>query len=480
VRSSVSVYASPMASAGKPGQRQEARARRVMLPALLSASLALSGCSSVGNLFGGGGSGTDAGPVVKGFLGGVVADEPRAVLAARDVLAAGGNAADAAVAAGFMLSVTLPSRAGLGASGVCLAYNPDKNGPGNGAPEAILFSAAPGGGGGDRPAAVPTLARGLYALQARYGKRPFETLITPAEQTARFGVPVSRAFARDLAVVAGPLAGNAEARAIFYGPSGQVLGEGDKLIQPELAATLAQLRVSGVGDLYQGALARRLVQASADAGGGITLQALSGAIPGMAAPLTMALPGGDVVSLPPGPVDGGAATLAALKALINSPNDFDGAQQAALAVRGGAPRVLPASTSFLTLDREGNAVACAVSMNNLFGTGRIAAGTGMVLAASPAAVPAPLLSLAMATNPNLRAFRAEVGGSGQEGAPVAAASALVQALTDRSRPAMPMSQPVPEPGRANAIACTGYLPDATNSCGWAVDSRSAGLAIGSN
>ena len=60
-------------------------------------------------------------------------------------------------------------------------------------------------------------------------------------------------------------------------------------------------------------------------------------------------------------------------------------------------------------------------MDNLFGTGRIVPGLGFLLAASPAGVPPPLFSAALAWNEHLHAFRAEVGGSGQEGAPMAVA-----------------------------------------------------------
>ena len=479
------------------GARRKGKQRRAAV--LLASALATSGCSTLGSLrqtFLGGRSDSDGTQRLTGFIGGAVADEGRAALAAREVLALGGTAADAAVALGFTLAVTLPSRAGLGGGGACLAYNPSADGPGQGSPEAIIFTpAAPNGvpPNTDRPAAVPMLARGLFALHARYGKQSFESLIAPAEQLARFGVPVSRALLRDLTLVAGPLTADPNARAVFA-PGGAVLEQGGTLVQNDLGGILSQIRTAGVGDLYQGALARRLEDASRIAGGGLALADLRAALPRTAAPLVVRAGRDSAAFLPP-PADGGLGAAAAFEALESNPGDLAGAQGRAFgavaqwrqaggdpqAVLAGAPAngslpPLPASTGFAVLDRNGNSVACAVTMNNLFGTGRIAPGTGILLAASPRAATPPLLSAAIAWNPNVRGFRAAVTGSGQEGAALAVAVGLANAL----RSTVPMPAPVPEPGRANAIACARYLPGDEATCSAAPDPRSTGLAVGSN
>ncbi len=475
--------------------------RRLRQLLLCCCALALVGCETASTVAGKVLS-SDSRPAegtpgyVRGFLGAVVADEPRAVVTARDILSAGGSAADAAVALGFTLSVTLPSRAGLGAGGACLAYAANRKSLNGGAPEAILFmpvTAVGGGARGDRPAAVPMLARGMFALHARYGKRPFETLIAPAEQLARFGTPVSRAFMRDFILVTTPLLVDPNARAIFA-PGGQPVQEGSHLVQAELGVTLGRLRAAGIGDLYQGSLGRRLAAVSPDAGAAVSLSDLREALPRTSPPITLRY-GNDAIAFLPPPADGGLAAAAAFQVLAGNPSDVFGAQDRAMATaaawraRGGDPTALlgerlppgnlpplPASTSFTTLDKDGNAVSCAITMGNLFGTGRMAPGMGFLLAAAPDATTPPLLAAALAYNDRLHAFRAAVGGSGQSGA----ASAVAVAMMNTLRTQTPMAAEVPEPGRANVITCGSYMPDAARSCAWATDPRGSGLAQGSN
>ncbi len=464
---------------------------------LLATALSLASCQGVqvvtGPLTGSGGPPEGVPGHVTGFLGAVVADEPQAALVGRQALSAGGDAADAAVAVAATLAVTLPSRAGLGGGGACLVYRPGRRSVNKGIPEALIFvplaPREPEMAGADRPAAVPMLPRGLYLLHARYGHLPFDQLLQPAETLARTGAVASRAFADDLQQVAGPLFADPQARSIFS-HNGAPLAVGDRFVQPALATTLARIRGDGVGDFYQGAMARRIVEASRLAGGPLTLAQMYRGLPSWQ-PAVILPDGREQVAFLPPPADGGLAAAAAFQILQSNPKAVSEADARAQAIAvawrsaGGDPRALlasqppagmlpplPATTTFVTLDREGGSVACALSMDNLFGTGRIAPGVGFLFAASPRSVPVPLLSAAVATQGE--SFRAAVGGSGQASAALATAVAMDNAL----RYGVPMAAPVPDPGRANVIECARGLPGSEKFCAWAADPRGGGLAAG--
>jgi gamma-glutamyltranspeptidase/glutathione hydrolase len=431
---------------------------------LLGAAALLSGCSS---WFGGSSAPTvpmGTPGYVRGFLGGAVADEPRAALVSREILSAGGSAVDAAIAGAFAMGVTLPSRAGIGGGGACLVYNARLR-----QVITVSFPAGPRGAlpqGTDRPAAVPLMARGLFLMHTRGGRLRFEQLVRPAEDLARFGTEVSAALADDLAVVAGPLLNDPQARLVFGAPGGGPLRGGERLTQLDLGATLAQLRSGGVGELYQGQLSQRLEEASLLAGGGLTSTELRESVGEVVEPVRMPV-GNDVAFFLPAVGDGAAGTAAAFQAIQG----------------GGAPMggggLSGASAGLLTMDPEGNAVSCAFSMNNLFGTGRVAAGTGILLAAAPNVgnVPAAPLAVTMATNRELRAFRAATAGTGQQAAGIAAATMLSTSL--RVQPFENGFAAIPEPGRALAMSCPAYVPGGNPSCVAAADPRGGGVAAGS-
>lgn len=423
---------------------------------------ALAGCESLG-LSGPRPQQGQAG-FVRGFLGGIVAEEPRAAVVAREVLSAGGSATDAAVALGFALSVSLPSRAALGGGGSCLVWNAARV-------ETLAFdfpAKAPSvvEPGDDRPAAVPLLARGLFAMHARGGGRlQFERLVAPAEAMARFGILTSRALARDLQPVAELLAHDPGAASVFL-PQGRPLAEGDQMMQPELAGTLGLIRGQGAGEMYQGQLARRIAEASVAAGGTLSLADLRAAVPHVAAAGGIRV-GNDLAFAGAGP--GSAAALEAFRA-----------GQPAAAGQGG---ISGASTAFVTFDRDGNAAACALTLNNLFGTGRMVPGTGMLLAAAPTGrvQPPPLPTLIVA-NDRVKALRFAASASGGAGAP--AALAQIAVATVRNGTGLGEALAAPRPGlaqgegRVGAVFCPRLFSAREISCAYAADPRGAGLAIG--
>lgn len=467
---------------------------------MLAAALALPGCQSVNQTLGlAAGSGPVAGQpgFVRGFLGGVATEDPAAALAARQVLSSGGSATDAAVAAGFVLAVTLPSRVGLGGGGACVVY--DRSRP---APEAVMF--LPGGRattppGADRPAAVPLLARGLFGLYTRSSIRPLEELMAPAEQLARFGTEVSRGLAGDLAAVAAPLLVDPGARAVFGRAGGGTKQAGEQLIQPDLAQTLGQLRTNGVGDLHQGTLARRLEEGSRQVGGNLTAEELRAALPNLVPPIDIASAGGDRIAFLPAPADGGLAAAVAYTALMGGAALPEASSRGLAAAsawrqRGGDPRALltatglppaqlgtlPASAGLVVYDRRGGAVACAFTMNNLFGTGRMVPGLGFLLAPAPGVgqVRPPLLSAAIAYNTNVQGFRLAAAASGQQSAPIGVAGPMALQLLRGAAPAAAVEAGATGAARTQLGACTGYLPGPEGRCFTVSGPGGAGVALG--
>jgi gamma-glutamyltranspeptidase/glutathione hydrolase len=190
---------------------------------------------------------------VSSDFGGVVSDEPRSALIGRDILSSGGNAIDAVVATYFALSVTYPGAASLGGGGMCVAFRGEGE-----TIEAIDFRPALYEMDG-KAAMIPGVVRGMFALHARYGRLQWEALLLPAERLARFGNPVSRAFARRLAAVPTDGLADPTVRRLFA-PSGKTIVEGDVLSQFELSASLARIRLRGPGDFYAGDFAKLLAQ----------------------------------------------------------------------------------------------------------------------------------------------------------------------------------------------------------------------------
>ena len=478
---------------------------RTIAAAAVAFACVLAGCGTItsvkGLLLGINGTGPDA--HLTGFIGGVAADEPQAAIVGRQILARGGDAVDAATAMGLALGVSLPSRASLGGGGACLGYSPEHDGV---VIASVFLPAAPASAAGaDRPAAVPMTVRGLYALQDRLGRVQFDELVEPAEAMARHGFPVSQLLADDLEVVRPALFADPAARALFSAPDNTPLGANDTLVQPALGQTLDQIRTLGAGAFVGGPLARDFAEGASASGGGVTLADMRSAHASITDPIIVDdravragkrrhRQDGDLqIAFLPLPADGGVAAARAFRLLLDNPHataaaEAEATSTAAYARRTGADGetllsadipsgslpALPASTSFVAFDRNGGAAACALTMDNLFGTGRIAGRTGIVLAASPADRPLPLLAAAIAFDRAEDAFHAAVAASGQGDAAAALAEALAAAL----RTGKPLSHPVTAEGRVNAIVCPDGLPGNSATCAGATDPRGSGLALG--
>lgn len=500
-------------------------------------------------------SGPDEGEAgfVEGFFGGIMVDEPRAALVGRDVLSAGGSAADAAVAAYFTLAVTMPGGASLGGGGVCLIY--DRS---NSRVETVEFLARiPAAGGPDATVAVPGNVRGMALLHARYGRINWADLLVPAESFARDGHPLSRAFVRDLRAAAPTLRGDPRARRIFVLDGGDI-NEGRVIRQIELAAVLSVIRTRGAGEFYTGLLGRQFADAVRQTGAAMTSGDLRDYRPQLLQPIQFKL-GNEMIFFPPPPADGGVMA-AQIWAVGDDDDRYDDANSGqrlhllaevasrAYAAREGSAadfvsgkaiaklvaghdrnRHQPASldpgadtgsivdysargrhdgVSLVTVDRGGQAVACSFTLNRPFGAGKMAPGTGILMAAPETGARANLPSAVLVTNP--RTDQLFFGAAMSGGSPAILAAVALETLSagrdfgaavtqarayNTGNPDTIIAEPgLPKPvqkflakagyslrfqeklGRVNGFRCPKGLPRAA-SCQFVADPRAHGLAL---
>ncbi len=413
-----------------------------------------------------------------------MADEPRAALVGRDILSSGGTAADAAIAMYFTMAVTLPSRVGVAGGGVCVVHDPKAK-----KSESLEFlPAAPAetGSAAPRPTAVPAMPRGMFALHAKYGKLRWEQLLGPAEGLARFGNPVSRALASDIALVAGPLLMDPASRAVFTSESGEAAKEGEPIKNVELAAFLSRLRIRGPADLYGGILSHEVIRAVKDAGGTLSIEDLRGVQARWREPLAVKF--GNLTALFPPPPAAAGLVEAQMWSVLAEQKLYDKASAeerphllAETAMRafaerarwmtpegessvsvidllgpGGTKRMMtgytpsrhakaeslspapadfpenPAAAGFAVADRNGQSVVCASTMNNLFGTGRVIPGIGALMAAVPGRAGrgpyqlGPMLVIAH----NVHEFRFAAVASGGQAAPTSLMNVAAKALIE--------------------------------------------------
>lgn len=373
----------------------------------------------------------------------VVAREPHAADAGLAVLKSGGNAVDAAVAVGFALAVTHPAAGNLGGGGFMLIRFTDgrttfldfrERAPERASREMYL---APDGKPsrdsivGWRAPGVPGTVRGLELASRTYGRKPWAELLAPAIAIARKGFPVSHGLAQSLRSKL--LAQFPESRRIFQ-RDGRYYEPEERLVQPELAATLERIARHGASDFYEGETARRLAAAMAANGGLITLSDLKNYAAVERKPLTGRYHGYEIITAPP-PSSGGVGILQMLGVLEGSGYEKPGAGAAATIhfmaetmrryyadrseylgdpdfvnvpvsglidkaylaklrssidreratpssqVRPGAPAGHESSetTHYSVLDQEGNAVAVTYTLNGGYGSGVTVPGLGFLL-----------------------------------------------------------------------------------------------------
>lgn len=222
-------------------------------------------------------------------LGMVVSQEAIASQVGVDILEAGGNAIDAAVATGFALAVTLPRAGNLGGGGFMLVYLAEENktiaidyremapmaankgmfldSQGNVDNQKARFSAQSSG--------VPGTVAGLIHALEKYGSMSIKEVIKPAIKLASQGFPINHDLSDSLRLRSERLHKHKASKKYFYKANGDNFLPGEILVQHDLSQTLARISEQGRSGFYAGKTANLIVAQMKRTGGLITSKDLA-------------------------------------------------------------------------------------------------------------------------------------------------------------------------------------------------------------
>ncbi|CAN5267569.1 gamma-glutamyltransferase [soil metagenome] len=244
----------------------------------------------------------------------------------RNVLAAGGNAVDAAVATAFALAVTYPVAGNIGGGGFMVVRMPDgrattidfrEKAPA--AATATMFTDSTGAysarihHGSLLSVGVPGTVAGFALAQRKYGRMEWKRLVDPAVRLAGDGFDMPPGLAHSLIGAARYLSAYPASWAAYYNKS-EPYEAGEHFRQPDLAATLTRIRDEGRDGFYRGETARLLATEMRRSGGLITEADLASYEAKERAPIRGTYRGYEIISMPP-PSSGGVAMVEMLNIL---------------------------------------------------------------------------------------------------------------------------------------------------------------------
>ena len=240
----------------------------------------------------------------------VASDDPLGSAAGVEIMRAGGNAVDAAVATAFALAVTYQEAGNLGGGGYMVIRMAD------GRTDAIDFrEMAPGKAtrdmyldaqgnktdeslDGHLASGVPGSVAGLTTALAKYGTLPLATVMQPAIRLAAEGFIASENFVHSVRVDSARIAQFPVAASVFL-PSGRVPAVGSRLTQPWLARSLRLIAEQGADAFYKGEIADSLVAEMQRGGGIISKEDLASYRPIWRTPIRGSYRGYPFITMPP-------------------------------------------------------------------------------------------------------------------------------------------------------------------------------------